>query len=338
MVEGMGVSTILIRAIVEAVERAGAKREDLFRAAEVDPSRLENASGRFELEEYDRVQTSALAVTGDPAFGLRMAEHTSESAFDLLAALLAHAPTMREAIALARQFGSIAVDGASLVPRDSGAQTTIRYAFPRSSEASDRMHAEFVMGGFVRLARLFCGPHAAPLSVGFEHARPAHHREYARFFGGVEHFAQAATSITFGHDVIDRRHLHQHPEFYSLLRMEAERQLERVTEGLRLSDQLRQYLLARPAANIPDVSSVSRDLGMSERSLRRRLSSEGTSYRQLVQETLEMSAGRMLREPQRSIQETAIALGFADAAAFHRAFKRWTGLTPKQYRETRGAR
>jgi AraC-like DNA-binding protein len=95
-------------------------------------------------------------------------------------------------------------------------------------------------------------------------------------------------------------------------------------------------LLARPASRIPDMATAARDLGVSERSLRRRLASENTSYRELVRATLEASAGHMLRDPARSIKETAAALGFVDARTFHRAFKRWTGMTPMEYRETRG--
>jgi AraC-like DNA-binding protein len=75
---------------------------------------------------------------------------------------------------------------------------------------------------------------------------------------------------------------------------------------------------------------------MSERSLRRHLATDGTSYREVVRLALEASAGRMLRDPAHSIKETAVALGFADAAAFHRAFKRWTGMTPGEFRRAHG--
>lgn len=336
IVDRMGVATILVRAVVEAVERAGATRGELLGPLGIDPRRLEQAEGRFDIEEFGRVQSRALELTGDAALGLHMAEQTSETALDLLAHLISHAPTMREALELGAQFGALIIDGAQLTLRDAGPLMTIRYGFPRVTAASDRMHAEFVLGGLARMARLFCGAQATPALVWFEHDLPVHHREYARTFGGVERFGQSATSIAFDREVVDRRQLHQHPELYSVLRVEAERKLERVTQGLRLGDRVRQHLMARPAANIPDMASAARELGMSERSLRRRLADEGTSYRQLVQETLEMSAGRMLRAPNRSIQETAMALGFADAAAFHRAFKRWTGMTPKQYRDAGG--
>jgi AraC-like DNA-binding protein len=332
----MGVSTILVRGIVEAVERAGVARGELLGRADIDPRRLEQADGRFAIEEFARLQARALELTGDEALGLHMAEQTSETAFDLIAHLLSHAPTMRESLELAVQFGALLMDGCQLTLRDTGPLMAVAYAFPRVSEASDRMHAEFVVAGLVRMARLFGGAQATPALVWFEHDRPACHREYARVFGGVEHFGQGATSIAFDRGLVDRPQLHQHPELFSMLRGEAERKLERVTQGLGLADRLRQYLIARPAANIPDMATAARELGMSDRSLRRRLAIEGTSYRQLVQETLEMSAGHMLRAPHRSIQETAVALGFADAAAFHRAFKRWTGMTPKQYRDTGG--
>jgi len=133
-----------------------------------------------------------------------------------------------------------------------------------------------------------------------------------------------------------RRDIHQHPELFTVLRSQAERALERVAVGLRPADQVKRYLLARPAARIPDISTAARDLGLSVRSLRRRLAADATSYRSLVQATLEVSAGHLLRDPQRSIQETAGALGFANVGAFHRAFRRWTGMTPVQYRERRG--
>jgi AraC-like DNA-binding protein len=139
--------------------------------------------------------------------------------------------------------------------------------------------------------------------------------------------------LEFDRALLDRPQIHQHPALYMILRTEAEQALERVTAGSRLCDSVRQYLLSRPPSKIPDLPTAARDLGISARSLRRRLAADATSYRTLVRGTLEASAGRLLRDPSRSIQETAHALGFSDAGAFHRAFKRWTGMTPKQYRE-----
>jgi AraC-like DNA-binding protein len=73
---------------------------------------------------------------------------------------------------------------------------------------------------------------------------------------------------------------------------------------------------------------------MSARSLRRRMTSEGVSYVELVTLNRMNTAKRMLERPNASIQETAYAMGFASPAAFHRAFKRWTGITPKDYQDS----
>ena len=82
------------------------------------------------------------------------------------------------------------------------------------------------------------------------------------------------------------------------------------------------------------MEEVARELEISARSLRRRMLAEGLSYGNLVTRSRTNAAKRMLQRPSSSIQETAHAMGFASAAAFHRAFKRWTGMTPKQYRES----
>ena len=80
------------------------------------------------------------------------------------------------------------------------------------------------------------------------------------------------------------------------------------------------------------MASVARKLGVSVRSLRRHLTAEGAAYPALVSEALASIAKACLRDEARSIVDIAAELGFADNTSFHRAFKRWTGLTPLEFR------
>jgi AraC-like DNA-binding protein len=329
----MGVSAVLVRVIVEAAERAGTSREALLAGAGIDVGRLAQVHDRFEIGEFAAIQTRALDLTHDEALGLHIAEHATEASFDLMAHLVSHAPTLREGLGLTTQFQRLMIDDCQVTLLEKGTLATLQFDFVRSTERADRMLAEFVVALLLRFLRTFAGPRCLARSVSFEHARPAHHKEYTRIFGGIERFGQRTTAFGFDRALLDQPQMHQHAELFSVLRAEAERALERVTTGLRPADEVKQYLLARPPSRMPDIATAARDLGISERSLRRRLAADATSYRTLVRATLEASAGHMLRDPSRSIKETAHALGFSDAGAFHRAFKRWTGVTPKQYRE-----
>ena len=329
----MNVSTVLVRVLVDAVERMGASRDEFLRSQAIDAQRLAEPDGSFGLDEYARIEMGAMDLTGDEALGLHVAERTHDSAFDLIGHLVSHAPTLREAIGLCAQFQAIIMADSHIVLRETGTTASLHYHFSRSAERADRMHSEFVVAGFLRLVRIFGGPGTKVHTASFEHPRPAHHREYTRVFGDIVRFEDTATGLTFDRAALDRVQLHQHPKLLTLLRTEAERALERVNGHLRPTDQVKRYLQARPPARIPDIETAARDLGWSARSLRRRLAEEETSYRSLVRATLEVSAGQLLRDPRRSIQETAGALGFSNVGAFHRAFKRWTGMTPAQYRE-----
>jgi AraC-like DNA-binding protein len=334
----MSVSIFFVRALVEAVERAGASRAELFARFPFDGRLLEEPKARLEVAEFERALAAAADLTGDDALSLHMAEQMGSSAMDLLAHLAAHAPTIREVVATSSQFGSLGIDGLLLAAHDEGDTFVVRCVFPRSTPLWDRMVAEFTMGGLARLARTFVGPHAVARLACFEHERPSHHREYTRIFGSRLQFGKNLTSIAFDREFADRPQIHHHAELYSLLRAEAERRLDRMATGTDAAARLHQYLLPVPPSRFPDMAKAARDLGMSERSLRRHLAAEGTSYRDVVRSALEASAGRMLRDPTRTIKETAEVLGFAHATAFVRAFKRWTGLTPGEYRRARSGR
>jgi AraC-like DNA-binding protein len=332
--EGPTVSIVLVRILVDAVERAGVDR-DLLIGGRHDRDWLADGSVRVGMADYDALQARAIELTRDEALGLHIAEQASEGSFDLLAPLVSHAPTLREGVALCARFGRLLTDEFGVILRERGDVATIRPDFVRRSALSDRLRAEFAVGGFFRMIRVLGGPRASVLSVCFEHPRPAHHREYTRIFGGAERFGQAFTGVSFPRTLLDRPQIHSHGELSAVLRLEAERSMRRLSPDLDEAERLRQYLLVQRPSSLPDMKTSARDMGVSPRSMRRKLARRGVSYREIVQSVRETVASRMLADPNRTIQEVAHALGFSDSSAFHRAFKRWKGATPGNFQRVR---
>ncbi len=331
---GPTVSIVLVRVLVDAVERAGIDR-GLLVGGRHDRDWLADGSVRVGVAEYDALQARAIELAGDEALGLHIAEQASDGSFDLLAPLISHAPTLREGVSLCAQFGRLLTDDFGVILRERGDVATIRPDFVRRSALSDRVRAEFAVGGLFRMIRVLGGPRASVLSVCFEHPRPAHHREYTRIFGGAERFGQSFTGISFPRTLLDRPQLHSHGELSAVLRLEAERSLRLLSPDLDEAERLRQYLLVQRPASLPDMKTSARDMGISPRSMRRKLARKGLSYRELVQSVREAVASRMLADPNKTIQEVAHALGFSDSSAFHRAFKRWKGATPGAFQRVR---
>ena len=127
--------------------------------------------------------------------------------------------------------------------------------------------------------------------------------------------------------------MHFDAGLHAVLQQHATKRLAELENGASVRERLRDYLAAKPG-RAHDMSSVARALGTSARSLRRRLHEEGITFRQVVEEALATVATRLLGEERKSIQETAYEMGFSEASAFCRAFKRWTGATPGEYQST----
>jgi len=330
----MSLSVVLVHALVEAVESLGVGRDELLTAARFDAARLQDGDGRIDHDDYDRLQTVALDLTKDEALGLHMGETSSMVGLDVLAHLAAHAPKMRDAIESLLRFHRIVSDEPEPVLEESEEVATLKYEIPRSTERCERLRAEFAIVGFHRLVSHFAGRDRMIRRVFFEYSAPVYRAEYDRIFGPGARFGHAFTGIQFERTLLDRQKLPQRPELYAALESLAERKLTRITREGGHAERLKEYLAAHPPADWPDMETIARRFDMSVRSLRRRLEEEGVSFAELLDEVRTTVAKRMLDEPSRSIYETAYAMGFSDPSAFHRAFKRWTGMTPAQYRAT----
>jgi AraC-like DNA-binding protein len=335
----MAVSVTLVRALAEEVARAGRDPDAFLRAADLDRATLSDPDARLPFARYHRLQELALAWCGDPALGLHIGERAPLHAFHVVGFVCAQCGTLREAIAALARYGPLLFDVDPPTLDEDGGEATLRYRFTYGNGTSDRMGAEFAIAATVQVGRMGLGRVAAPTGVAFEHPAPAYVAEYARVFGAPVRFDAPATAIGFDRALLDAPLLHANPDLHRVLASEAERKLSALAVAP-LRDRVRAMVLEEDEggrSQRPSMDAVARRLGLSERSLRRRLRAEGATFAAVVETAIAEAARRRLRDRRATIKAVADELGFSEASAFHRAFKRWTGMTPQQFREDAAA-
>jgi AraC-like DNA-binding protein len=325
------ISMIFVRALCEAVGAAGSSVELLARKAGVSPEQFAKPYGWIELEELDRLLGHAIEITNDPAFGLHWAASSPMMKFDVLAMAIAYAPSLRDCLACLCRFQPILFQHPEVDVVERADAVLLRVVPRATSELALRVRAELSVASLLRLLRHVGVPESAVQHVAFSHAAPPYAEEYARLFAGRAHFAQEAAGIAVDPRWLDRSLQHTNLELYDLLTNQAQEVLVRAQGPLGYAQQVRERL-RQLFPRDPGARELARALGLSERSLRRRLAEEGESYSSILQETRKLLARQLVADPARSIREIGRDVGFKSGPAFQRAFKRWTGETPGVFR------
>jgi AraC-like DNA-binding protein len=327
------VSIRVVQSVIEALEKQGVPRERFLKAAQLDAALLMNADTRLPRSKMREASEVALELSGDPAFGLHWAECLTANSFNLISHLIAHAGSLRQTFETLFQFGQLLTDqlGIELIEREKSVE--VRYALALNASARvQRLESEMAMLGLSRVLRAL-GPTARVDRVSFEYSAPAHRAEYTRVFEGAERFDQPFTGLVFDRALMNVAPPRKDEDLHSELRALAERRILRLAQGSPYSVRVRELLMKQISLHETGMETVARLLGVSERSLRRHLASEGTSYTSVAKDAFATRALRLLRDEHRSIQETAYEMGFTNPNSFHRAFKRCTGTTPSAVRQ-----
>lgn len=327
----MAVSILLARTLVEAVEAAHVPRSDFLARAGFDAGRLEALDGRLELDEYDSLIQHALDATRDPALGLHVLDNPAIGAtYNVTSHLVAHAKCLRESIDTLARYHRLISDRPYWDIEEDERTATIRYRGEAGPPRARRYRSEFTVTAMYKMVQYFVR-NARPQKVAFDHPAPPYSDAYTRVFDGLERFEQSFTGVIIPRELMDEIHVNRDAEFHSTLQVHATKKLARLERTTTYAERVSARVAAEPAKR--DMRAVARALGVSPRTLRRRLAEEGAQYNAIVDRALASLATRLLVDERSTIQEIAHRLGFSDASTFCRAFKRWTGATPKHFLE-----
>ncbi len=330
-------SQLTVRAIsplLSGLRVLGHDPTPLLAAAQIDSALLKDPDARVPATAVREFWTRALETTGDENLGFHLAQHADIGSFDVLFYLLATSPTLGSAYARMSRSQRLIHDSNVVELTTAGAQAVLRHRRPTGLPIA-RHSAEFVITTWVRAGRIATNTQWCPIEIRFAHSSPVHAKEYSGYFKSPVRFSTGENAVVFPLSLLETPCAASDPVLLGVLDRYVADRLAR-TPSVRNSsvDRVRSAILDELRAGEPTATGVAKRVKVSVRTLNRILSDEGTTYRELIDQVRRELATQYLRDRRVSIGETAFLLGFSELSAFYRAFHRWTGHTPAEFRQT----
>lgn len=324
----------LARGLMELAVAKGASQAELAARSGIDPAVLEDQDNRVKLSSYVALMRAGKALTGDEALALHYGETNDMSQISVVGLLGNASETMIEAMAQLNRYGRLVIefDG----PRDRF--TPVRR--PDGMWIADRRDNpnDFHELTESTFARMICGPRSFGVTklakaVHVTHRAPCYAAEYERVFQAPVTFESDWNAILFDEKWMMHRIQLQPRYVFGVLSERAEALLKELEASKSVRGKVERLLMPLLHKGEVSMDAVAEKLAMSRQTLFRKLKAEGTSFEKLLDELRHRLAVSYLSNRKVSINETAYLVGFSDPAAFSRAFKRWTGTSPRAMRE-----
>lgn len=324
------------RALILACERMGIDTRALLQAVGIERSTLEDSDARLPLEQVRALWARAYELSRDPDLALHAAEQLPFGAYKVIDLLAAHAPTIGSGIAQVSEYFPL-INSAVCLPIVVGEQeVTLGIESASAPGVLTRPYVEYTFAAILLRTRIAFGVDFAVERVELSHDPPPSTREHERIFRCPVQFRASDCRMVFDRSVWDTPRSSEDSVLFSVLEEYAALLLETPRPPASLVNDVRRAIAAELRGGDPSVQRVAKSLGMSPRTLQRRLLQKEIKYSEILDEMRQGAARAYLSQHEISVSETAYLLGFSELSSFNRAFKRWHGCSPKQYREGAG--
>ena len=307
---------------------SGVSATSTARAGGLDPNWFGDPAQTITFSEIGAYLTECVRVTRDDSFPLRLGLAEGLTALTALGYLTQHSPDVRTALATLRDHVHHFAGAIEVTEDDGVASLEYRFLLPQIPGAG--LIAEAGMGIGVSMLRQLCGPAWNPIEVRLTRELPWKSTDWQRCVHAPVYFGAQNNLLTFSPQWLEHRIEAANAEFRRLLHQRVER-LD-AEHGEDLSLQVCSVIRASLLAGDASARHVASRLGLSPRTLHRRLSLEQTSFASLVDRIRFETACYLLEHSTASLEQVADLVGYAYSSGLSRAFRRWAGLSPREWR------
>ena len=330
------VPNTLIPGFIALCAQYGISPDVASRRAGLLPQTLTDPQAVFTVAQLDALIVAIQEELKDPAFALHLGEFIRIDLLQLIGTLVVTAPTPREALGQFIRFKKLIHPVGDLVLREEGRAAHIIYRLGSDEGVSGRFrYAEMYVSAIVSVARAMLRRDIKVYRVSFTHDASAYRSELERIFGSDCEFVFNADDnvASFERDLLDEPLPGHFPEYHKQVEQLAARRLAELPDGGNTSGAVLRFLEEQIGRRVVGMEDVARQLDMTLRTLQRRLKEENTTYAALRDSVRYRYAQKYLKDPGMDMDSIAAALGFSETANFYPAFKRWSGMSPGEFRK-----
>lgn len=333
------------RAFLDFAISRGADRHTLIERSNIQPDDLNEQDKRIPIVNYIALLKAGIELCNEPALALLFGEAVSlkdVSIVGLLGADGGDAEAVRQQInrymRLMLDEGDDQIsDRMKLIPE----KDNVWLKFTSPIYVQNPLITE---SGF---ARCICGARAMfkakgistkqpfPKAIHFTHQAPKYRAEYDRIFGVPLVFGSHSNALLMGKDFLSFALPPTNPYLSRILTAHAENLLEKLDSSKSMRSCVESLLTAHLPKGEASMDTIARKLGVSRQTLFRKLKTEGVTFEKILDELRYKLALHYLKDKKISVNETAYLVGFSEPPAFSRAFKRWTGASPRVFRSSK---
>lgn len=273
----------------------------------------------------------AESKTGDAAIGLHAGETVDPDRMGLVGHVFFNCDTLGDAVIQYVRLHRLINESVHLRLEQTADLAILSWEVDQPAHYC-RQDMDRTLSAVVNRARHFIHPQLDIAWVSVAHPEPAYAAEYRRILDCSVTFGEPAMALAFNAQYLTRPIPHRNPYVHSAMLQQVNSLLARVQTRRRFSRKVRRLISQQMASERIDADSLARQLHMSRQTLYRRLKKEGKSFQELVEHVRQDKALRYVASDRYALGEIAFLLGFSELSAFSRAFKRWTGESPAQYR------
>ena len=329
------VRTVDARWAYHAVKRLRSEKiptDPILKEVGLRRTQVNDPDNKIPFHKHAALLTLAAEATGDDFFGLHLGSSLRLRQAGVLGYLMLNSETLADALTNFVRFVRVMSEGPEVSLSMNKKEAILSGVIVDPLVTDERQTVEAAIGFLHRMCQAIAGSEIALKRVEFRHPRPKGALELRQWFGAPVRFGQERDAIVMKRELLDYPIADADHELLKILKRHCRQVLGRSPRTRDLVFDVRETITKLLPRGHPKMDIVGRELGMSDRTLARRLAEQGRSFKKLVDEVRRELSLQYLNDERINIKQIAYLLGYSEIAAFNHAFQRWTGSKPSSYR------